>query len=141
MDTSETYIKMADCEGIQALRTKDNWQIGDYYTTKFQDGVFLVSPLNDAWADVPLYIRHRIECIWLPHQDQLQEMVPFGPPSQIHLMHRFMESLGYGDNETSAEMVFETWEQLWLALVMKENHNKVWVEGEWIKNDRMSQKE
>ena len=32
---------------------------------------------------------------------------------------------------TLAEIVFGTWEQLWLAFVMHEKHNKHWNGNEW----------
>jgi hypothetical protein len=54
------------------------------------------------------------KCVWLPRQDQLQEM--YGT---------FQECSVNGGVVTSME-------QLWLAFVMKEKHNKVWNGNDWI---------
>ncbi len=82
MDTSETYVKMCGkAEEIQALRREEKhhdtgkWLNGDFYGSVLDARVFVVSRGNDAWADEPYYIHHPSEAIWLPRQDQLQEMV------------------------------------------------------------------
>ncbi len=57
--------------------------------------------------------------IWLPRQDQLQEMIKAidRAPYKLHLL--------------MARSPFETGEQLWLALLMYQNYNKVWNGEEW----------
>ena len=126
MDNTATYIKMADCPEIQGLRTKDNWQNGDYYSTVFNDGVFMVYPL-DVW-DVPLYIRHRSECIFLPRQDQLQEMIGRGISSLESYAFHFGDWCleNYHRAGQSGSM-----EQLWLIYVMRWKFNKAWNGTEW----------
>jgi len=69
--------------------------------------------------------RKTIKCIWLPRQDQLQEMVKYQFYSLLELCWGFAQSKnGWG---------FDSMEQLWLAFVMKEKYGKVWVKDDWVK--------
>ena len=84
MDTTETYIKMCEeAKEIQKLRREERhhntgkWLDGDFYGSVLDNLVFVAHRLNDAWADEPYYLHHPSEAIWLPRQDQLQEMVPY----------------------------------------------------------------
>ena len=128
------YIKMCGCEEIQGQRTAETWEYGDAYTTVFRDlpyqgRVSWVYPINDAWADVPDYEKHRTECIWLPTQEDLQGMV-LGGYKPIELAERFggwlLSVYGWDYREQ-----FTSMNQLWLAFMMKECHNKEWVNDEW----------
>jgi len=148
MDTSETYIKM--CEKAEEIQ--DGWDIADWdycYCEKGErvvvlsgyetDGGFYGHGVEtDFWEEGK---PNKIICnedsdvhIWLPRQDQLQEMVgdwekqieilddwlgnAYDPPS-------FKGNYWCINNLTSME-------QLWLAFVMKEKYNKVWNGEEWI---------
>ncbi len=62
-------------------------------------------------------------------QDQLQEMVANGDCA-YDLFHRFEIWVNYYDGEISQLEL--SMEQLWLAFVMKENHNKVWSDEGWV---------
>ncbi len=70
--------------------------------------------------------------IWLPRQDQLQEMVRpqinknYG--ESISYLHRQFTEWLKGENPE-----FETYEQLWLAFVMQRLHGKKWNGNEWIR--------
>ena len=76
------------------------------------------------------------ETIWLPRQDQLQEMFPKDRIERP--FYWFSEGMidSFGDygitNEGLYYEGFSTWEQLWLAFVMKEKYNKVWDGEKWI---------
>ena len=108
MDTSEQYIKMCDTPEIQ-----------EEHDITPED--FLGSP-NGPFA----------ESIWLPRQDQLQEMVGSDMGELYHIFWKNMsvvssyERTPYTDKCTSME-------QLWLAFVMKEKYNKTWDGDKWIK--------
>ena len=116
MDTSETYIKMCEkaveiqkvAPKFRPCRGPDYW----YY------------PLN---RDVE-------RPIWLPCQDQLQEMVGGYQPQifrtfvEFVIGSRYLETwgdhLGPWDNHQS-------FEQLWLAFVMEEKYGKIWTGSDW----------
>ena len=75
--------------------------------------------------------------IWLPRQDQLQAML-IGKYDMINLFVVFTDwtkgTLAGGGQEIYKECEFEnfaSFEQLWLAFVMKEEYNKIWNGKEW----------
>lgn len=69
--------------------------------------------------------------VWLPRQDQLQEIWREGEAGlavgEVKLLIEWMYQ------NKSYVFDFDTHEQLWLAFVMKEKFNKVWNREEWIK--------
>jgi hypothetical protein len=142
MDTSETYIKMCDCEEIQSLRREERhtntgkWKAGDYWTDLLRKHIFIVPQYIDAWADLPDYLHHPSECIWLPTQSQLQEMVKkhWDDYSIVACLDDFQDwVLNQCDGlEWSHKVKNLSMEQLWLAFVIKELHNKVWDGEKWI---------
>ena len=119
MDTIKEYIKMCyTADDIQKLWKPTQ---GDDYTTNVsieleEYNVYFLWGLMDKGF------------VWLPRQDQLQDIVKrkFGYEYAID----FGEWVGHGEecylgNEASME-------QLWLAFVMKEKYNKVWSGEDWI---------
>jgi hypothetical protein len=59
-------------------------------------------------------------------QDQLQEILKYQLGGMIMLFHEWIEKSVFPDN------THDSMEQLWLAFVMKELHNKVWNGTDWI---------
>ncbi len=131
MDTTETYIKMADCPEIQGLRPLASY-------LKYEDGDILFAHWPDG-TSYPVEKRERrigmytvlgndpdkySKSIWLPRQDQLQEMVDGGFTHQV--LEHFEGWYHSGINQYLASM-----HQLWLAFVMKEKYNKVWNGESW----------
>jgi len=115
MDTSETYIKMCNCEEIQGQWKPNKIDFAPYYS--------LAIPMN-----IPRKSR-----VWLPRQDQLQEMV--GEEYPIDLLygfHRFYNTMGCDLYPHTINGAKTSMEQLWLAFVMKEKYNKVWYGSDWI---------
>lgn len=114
MDTSETYIKMCrKARGIQRL--KPDGSQGEF--------VYCEREVYQEVDDRPL-----TPYIWLPRQDQLQEMV--NEDWAITFAHFCVwfskyELILLGD--------IKSMEQLWLAFVMKEKYGKVWDGEDWIK--------
>jgi len=78
-----------------------------------------LSPLAKGWEGDKKYI-------WLPRQDQLQEMVRDLFPVSWVLAKEFAEKAYHLSADTNMSM-----EQLWLAFVMKEEFGKVWTGEEW----------
>lgn len=136
MDISEIYIKMCDCEEIQ-----EPWDVkpGDYIanywinfkqldkdTYKRKRGKFIkVVIINEE-------VTPRIEklgAIFLPRQDQIQEMCPWHEPERVV---QWMIKFYYWLVNTNVA-IFTTLEQLWLAFYMFEKHRLFWSGDKWIK--------
>lgn len=117
------YIKMCSkAEEIQELFIGDEGDVVAYPPTKDcpQGGEYLV---RSTW---PFQCQVDRRFIWLPHQDQLQEMVELALEPLINSFNCFVEDL-------PDEPDFDSMEQLWLSYVMYGNFNKVWDGEEWIK--------
>jgi hypothetical protein len=125
MDTSETYIKMCDCEEIQEHKPDSTWA--------------------DWWASIPMIgtYKHNVfakldtKRIWLPRQDQLQEMVGQLDTETWVLKKIYDWAYKYDGHYkdicyTQYTRQFRSMEQLWLAFVMKEKFNKTWDGEKWI---------
>ncbi len=67
------------------------------------------------------------EGIWLPMQDQLQDIIYSGFPvlGQLARIRNITKSNKKYWN------IFKTHEQLWLAIVMHEKYSKHWIGGKW----------
>lgn len=128
MDTSEEYIKM--CEKAEEIQKewKPHW--GDFSSEKEDNTyVFVLTTVKNIVQDQQDYI-------WLPRQDQLQEMI-IASPFDCDLWDRFTDFIftPYNDddpNKNEACELFQSGEQLWLAFVMEEKYNKVWDGTNWI---------
>ncbi len=156
MDTSETYRKMCDCPEIQDIFTKavrDNeWEHqvigvdwGESGVAGMQGHVLQREPVYGlTWSDgqwfgyngktgdhhfrQPLSTIASGACvIWLPRQDQLQEMADIG---FVYISAKFFGM--WCDDIQYDEPKFTSMEQLWLAFVMKEKHSKTWNGQEWV---------
>ena len=123
MDTSKTYIKMCErAEEIQSIRTSQNT-----YKAGFGCGDIKSNIWFDSEGDF-LYMVDEEKSIWLPRQDQLQEML---------LAERYEEK--YDLCSIFAAYLLDkpdimSMEQLWLAFVMKEKYNKSWNGTDWELN-------
>ena len=124
MDTTEKNIMM--CEKAEEIQ-------------RMSPRVFITTnAVNIPFYDLEgncLFIRNNEKTIWLPRQDQLQEMAwakEYHEDSIDHLLMRFYTEIHntpdfdyqYWDN-------FRTMEQKWLAFLMKSRYNKVWIKDEW----------
>jgi len=114
MDTSETYIKM--CREAREIQESWECEIGDWYINRTICVVCDHDPTDDS--------------IWLPRQDQLQEMV--GVKKLTWGWIPFLRFCVTGDwTINKYSLLFESMEQLWLAFVMKEKYNKTWNGETW----------
>ena len=134
MDTSEKYILM--CE--KAEEVQEGWKInkGDWSHHPYRNETEMILtgiPVNGCHCE--LCIR-----IWLPRQDQLQEMVEdkIGG-NHIATLSALVQSdllnqAGLGHYVSSPNFYHsDSMEQLWLAFVMHEKYQKRWDEEkkEW----------
>ena len=124
MDTSEQYIKMCKkAEEIQDI-------MGEVWIPFGQD---ILYSYEDVFAKKLTDNGNRWHCIWLPRQDQLQEMylnsMPDGTYTKIFTLveafYGHFEQYGYPSYAFSME-------QLWLAFVMKEKYGKIWDGEDWV---------
>ena len=151
MDKSKEYIKQCEkaIEIQPCLNNEDGvggtWVYGNilYHTVRMnqphdRDGYYHVT---DEMA-----VRKCKECgnekdyikssraIWLPRQDQLQDMLAWKNISIIcsELTDFACSPESYEPYLGSFVQKWGSMEQLWLAFVMKEKYNKVWDGEEWI---------
>ena len=123
MDTSKEYIKM--CEGaeeIQNIRYPDFFA-GDWYISH-NGYTFIVGSLPPLGEDL-----HRGGEVWLPRQDQLQEMVLPSTCNAYWLVNQ-INCMCYNDNAYGL-CGNPSMEQLWLAFVMSKRFGKHWSGKEW----------
>ena len=138
---SEQYIKMCDCEEIQWLKpVPSNDDRDKDYTSFFYlpDGESIDILKWDNDEDHPIiggYHDDESGAIWLPRQDQLQEMllVKSVVNPVADLLFRFDAYI-----QTKAWSLHykcdyaKSFEQLWLGLFMKEKHGKTWDGENWV---------
>lgn len=130
MDTSEQYIKM--CEKAEEIQAR-----------VLLLGICEPEYLHTCGADVSSEGDWFHQHIWLPRQDQLQEMVNELPEWQKHIINRLYAFADFVHKEPylpkhfkdiekdEACHFFTSMEQLWLAFVMKEKYNKIWYGEDW----------
>ena len=116
MNTSETYIKM--CE--RAVEVQNN-RVYDF-DARINRGIVLHGSGDLYYCDQSV--------VWLPRQDQLQEMISSelwrltGLIAEMEEFGGYPFGLWHGDVLTSME-------QLWLAFTMKEKFGKIWTGSDW----------
>ena len=145
MDTSKEYIEKCDCPEIQGDGVDDGslggtfigghilYHIAPMNQPHNRDGYYHVTDTEavrkcDSCGNEESYIEST-KYIWLPRQDQLQEMVfQLGEPptAYIVLLREFMQ------RNSPYYVMFASMEQLWLAFVMKEKFNKTWDGEKWL---------
>ena len=140
MDTSKEYIEMCkEAQGVQDRRkftpyySKEfewNFQDGDYYVYLPEMEVNIHYLTDDHYMPDPRPENNDKRFVWLPGQDQLQEIMQAG----LELFYYGLEcDAGFGpglfteiNKEAEYWYRFTSFEQCWLALVMKKKYNQVW---------------
>ena len=136
---TKNFIKM----GEKAREIQELWKpkIGDWYLNLDRD-VECVSLMGES------IIKHHTKYhIWLPTQEQLQEMVlPIffkrystthalrNDPSFIYRMiiEKFQRWINRSSPSFDKYMaMFNSMNELWLAFVMHEKYHKIWTGEEW----------
>lgn len=135
MDTTFKYIKMCEkAQGIQELKKLDySYKQGDFYIQLSIDHQS-IRVVDGSEDDLPEKIRQRQ--IWLPRQDQLQEIHPIDLVMGI-LGNSWSDEMGFDKEDERLEKylsLFKTNEQVHLAFIMKEKYNKIWNEEQqdWV---------
>jgi len=147
---TDNYIKIKMCE--QAEEIQEVWRnpfrnkFGDLY---WRGNKYLMIPeaciLNTDSHFIPE------EEVWLPTQEQLQEMVLpifLKRYSTTHALRNdssfiyrmIIEKFQRWINRSSPSFdeymaMFNSMNELWLAFVMHEKYNKIWTGEKWVKAD------
>ena len=118
MDTSKEYINMSK-KAVEIQH--DELHKGDYIEINEKINL-IANTMHYSPADLD-------NAIWLPRQDQLQEMVE---PKEYN-SYRFVRKLNeFVDKYNAGELTGNpSMEQLWLAFVMKEKYSKTWNGTDW----------
>ena len=114
MDTSEQYIEMCkNATEIQALKPFTCHDISSENSSLTYNGDFI-----EQTDDIDM-------TIWLPRQDQLQDMLDNEyAHTTIFFFYRFWMIADKSPRDTM--------EQLWLAFVMENKYSKQWDGQNWI---------
>ncbi len=129
MDKSETYIKMADCPEIQGGWNPQPCDFHYHFSCNEEDDHADAIDYDELDGE-DNYNHVKERSIWLPTQSQLQKML--GDFRKTLGILVYLEQSGLSAFKPSgADYHIESWEQLWLAFVMKEKFNKVWNGEEW----------
>lgn len=127
MDKSSQYIKM--CESAKVIQKHWKPDFGDFFVSMSLGLTSTCQPIVSDLEKKMSYLKS-IKAVWLPRQDQLQEMVIEKYATYWDLAIGFSNVL-MGD-KTSYFDNFDSMEKLWLAFVMLEKYKKRWGEVEWV---------
>ena len=163
MDTSEIYIKM--CESADVIQERWKQCYGDYI---YLGGDYILDRIGRLIPDICKKNVQKFKilrfvtfnydqtdffshvnlatCIWLPCQDQLQQIIidfvknllwRHDKAFEIALIKNEFRLISRIDNKNMEvnnslyEHNYKTIEQLLLALIMKEKYNKIWNGEDW----------
>ena len=127
MDTSKEYIKMCNCEEIQADKPKCLQFISNIYYGNTVLDINKVNPRLLSISDSDILDE---KCIWLPRQDQLQDMIKGEWSMFFNSAHGFM--IVIDDPDRTDRYMAKTSEQAFLQFIMCKKYNKKWNGEEWI---------
>lgn len=132
MDTSKEYLNMcAKATEIQDIFKTEGADNGDFIgfntPSSLQYDIYC-----SCWLDE--YSRKlNKEDVWLPRQDQLQEMLPGWKEMRGYVPHFADIIANFACEPITYAFSFDTFEKTLLALVMLSVHNKEWDGESWIK--------
>ena len=134
MDKTKKWIRMCEkSEEIQIIGKTKATELDDWYFEKTTQ-YFSIGSFTNEYD------------IWLPRQDQLQDMLKTTHLTNPYNLISFLWNILNEDETCPDEILcdecikeamywrsFESLEQLWLAFIMNEKHSKVWNKNDWIK--------
>ena len=127
MDKSSHYIKM--CESAKVMQKQWKPDLGDFFVSmssgRTSPCLTLVSELEKKVSYLKI-----IKAVWLPRQDQLQEMVIGKYATPWDLAIAFSNAL-MADHASYFD-AFDSMEKLWLAFIMLDKSEKKWKDREWV---------
>ena len=169
MDTSKEFVKMCEkAEEIQAILDFKYYTIENVFAVKEKkkecihegEKTFISYSYDKIYCSLcgkklKEYQAEFIETynikptglnfVWLPRQDQLQELVKDKVRDNQKTTHAYVKGPNpegfinvclltdfYFWQERIAPLFFTSMEQLWLAFVMKEKYHKIWNGEDWV---------
>jgi hypothetical protein len=141
MDTSKEYIEMCEkAQEIQELRY-NGYEWGDYYFYYNYYDVCIQTPENyievSTSKGITELVIRKDNHVWLPRQDQLQEMLIHKYISFDYPLFAMVEDLYNQENDMfdSEPENQRSLEKAWLILLMCEKYDKSWnpENKEWEK--------
>jgi len=144
MDTTEKYIKM--CEKATEIQGH-KFILGDYFCySEDKDYVYIITSTfdtqgggtllrghsvnhKDIWDEKEVHSQFSDKPVWLPTQDQLQEMMYESPMSEstVQDMVGYLYKFAFEESHGIVSM-----EQLWLTFIMESYHKKKWNGEDWV---------
>lgn len=141
------YIKQ--CEKAEEIQELWKPKVGDWFYKRdgIGFGLWLICKLDEKgnlfcsgermgrapFSGELIWFMTPGDYIWLPPQNQLQEMVVC-PGTELFIVFmgdKRWYSLPINDQRNPV-LSYDTLEQLWLAFVMKQKYNKAWNGTDWI---------
>lgn len=144
MDTSKEYIKMCDCSTIQEQAKYEDF---NYFICMQTKKIRHSHPDDYGYMKNMNFLQKEREYIWLPRQDQIQEMLrkyyaqkikskrshdkwfPEGAVGLSYVLRGFCTHIK--KNQLLLEK-YKSFEQLWLAFYMWEIDESVWIKDKWV---------
>lgn len=127
MDKSSHYIKM--CESAKVIQKQWNPEFGDFFISMSLGLTSQCQPIVSDLEKKVSYLK-TIKAVWLPRQDQLQEMIIEKYATPWDLAIGFSNVL-MGDKASYFDN-FDSMDKLWLSFIMLEKYKKKWIEGKWV---------
>ena len=142
MDTSNKFIQMCNCPEIQS-----QWVVkaGDWVSVAADCDFAPNEPVMLDWTNWNERFTWESEeegkeffkerGIWLLRQDQIQKMMLTDVRDSLNVqVNRIANQFAFERyrNDGLAVYFFNSWEQLWLAFLMREKYNKKWYYEEWV---------
>jgi hypothetical protein len=127
------------------------WLDGDVYINQSGDIRIWCDDCEDEYGE-----QNTTHLIWLPRQDQLQEMLEDKYSNLDKLVEAFWNAFAWFTKHEGASFYPPEWafnnnfppeqnwikftsmEQLWLAFVMSEKFNKYWNGDNWVESKRLN---
>jgi len=128
MDLSSEYVKM--CRASKEIQVSWNFKDGDYLVSDSDSDVTVWSGYDATeYPGVP----YNDNPIWIPRQDQLQDMIGISNLDDL-IYHDACIVSQYYDGVSIDEYYksFASLEMTFLAMVMKCNYGKKWNGSEWV---------
>ena len=123
MDTSDEYIIM--CDLSQEIQNAWCLHDGDVLYSHKQK-TWWIWLVTDDTVTPPLET-----AIWLPQQDQLQDMLSGTYHDNLRTMYYVLSEMGTDTKFNN----FKSFEQLWFGIVMYDIYGKCWNGKNWIDKD------
>jgi hypothetical protein len=127
MDNTELYIKMCD----KAVEIQD--QQPEMGLAPLNNEKVFLGLNGNYWIGAMDWVEQQIYYIWLPKQDQLQNMIDnlfYTTKNNTGLINMV---IGIDYWARMEKDIYLSMEQLWLAFMMREMYKKKWNGENWIK--------